>query len=121
VSSLREGGKERAAVLRNHGKAAPASEAKGPEKRRGKKRAEGKRGGRPRVYGPEFTRTLSLIREGYGQMRGKLPVPLIRSAIDFMAESKKPDYGITGEIRALALQPRFLRGGCGQNGRGPVL
>jgi hypothetical protein len=54
------------------------------------------------VYGPEVTRTLTLIRESCGQMCGKLSLPLIRNAIDFMAESKKLDYGITGEIRGVS-------------------
>jgi hypothetical protein len=70
-----------------------------------KAREAGKRGGRPSEYGTEaFVKVLIAIWEDHGQMCGKLLVPLIRSTIDFLAASTKPDYGISDEIRGMLLR-----------------
>jgi hypothetical protein len=37
-------------------------------------------------------------------MCGKLLAPLIRSMIDFLAASTKPDYGISDDIRGMLLR-----------------
>ena len=69
-----------------------------------KQRPQGKRGGRPVKYGESFTALLSRIWDEYGKPCGKLLVPMIRSIIDFLAESQKPDYRITAENRKLLLE-----------------
>jgi hypothetical protein len=71
---------------------------------RRKPRKRGKRGGRPRVYDGVFVGVLSAIWQDHGQMCGKLLAPMIRSMIDFLCASTKPDYGISAEIRALLLR-----------------
>jgi len=68
-----------------------------------KQRAKGKRGGRPVKYGDDFVKILSKIWDDYGKPCGKLMVPMIREIIDFIAESKNPEYGITQENRMLLL------------------
>jgi hypothetical protein len=70
-----------------------------------KARAEGKRGGRPSEYGTEaFVKTLTAIWEDHGRMCGKLLTPLIRSMIDFLTTSTKPDYRISEEIWGMLLR-----------------
>jgi hypothetical protein len=69
-----------------------------------KPRPADKRGGRPVKYGKDFTRVLCMIWDGFGKPCGKLLVPMIRSIISFIEESKKPDYRITAEIRKLLLE-----------------
>jgi uncharacterized protein YvpB len=54
---------------------------KGASGGRRKARKEGKRGGRPRVYGPVFVEVLKAIWQDHGQMCGKLLAPMIRSMI----------------------------------------
>jgi hypothetical protein len=92
--------------LRNYGKddrdGAAASCGKAVKGKR-KERADGKRGGRPQVYGERFAGVLEAIWRQHGRMCGKLLVPTIREIIDFLVESKDPDYGIDGAIRALLL------------------
>ena len=62
------------------------------------KRGPGRRGGRPPKYqGPAFIRLLTLIWEDHGRLCGKL----LAAMIDFLASSKEPDYGITGELKTL--------------------
>jgi hypothetical protein len=69
-----------------------------------KPRPLGKRGGRPVKYGEAFVKVLSTIWDEYGKPCGKLLVPMIHGMMDFLAESKNPDYGITEENRALLLE-----------------
>ena len=69
-----------------------------------KRRPEGKRGGRPVKYGPEFSGVLAAIWLEFGRPCGKLPVPMIRDLIDFLQDARDPEYGITPEIRRLLLQ-----------------
>ena len=85
-------------------KAAETAPEKGKSGNRRKTRERGKRGGRPVVYGPVFLEVLRAIWEDHGQMCGKLLAPMIRSMIDFLAVSTKPDYRISEEIRALLLR-----------------
>jgi hypothetical protein len=92
-----------AAVLRNYGKDGAAESGGEAGKGRRKARAEGKRGGRPQVYGERFARVLEAIWLQHGRMCGKLLVPTVRDMIDSLAESKALDYGIDGEIRELLL------------------
>ena len=73
-------------------------------KGRRKQRPQGKRGGRPVKYGEEFAKALTRIWDDFGKPCGKLLIPMIRSLIDFLVESKKPDYRITAEIRELLLE-----------------
>jgi hypothetical protein len=85
-------------------KATESAPVKGKSGNKQKTRERGKRGGRPPVYGPAFVRVLISIWQDHGQMCGKLLVPMIRSMIDFLEGSTKPDYGITDEIRLLLLR-----------------
>jgi hypothetical protein len=91
-----------ATALGNYGKKGDLT--KPQKKGRKKPRPEGKRGGRPVKYGEGFVKALSAIWDGYGKPCGKLLVPMIRGILDFLVESKNPDYGITGEIRKLLLE-----------------
>ncbi|WP_010262427.1 hypothetical protein [Treponema primitia] len=49
-------------------------------------------------------KALAAIWEDHGWMCGKLLAPLIRSMIEFLAASIKPDYGISEEIRGMLLR-----------------
>jgi hypothetical protein len=69
-----------------------------------KARVSGKRGGRPPVFGGVFVKVLSAIWQDHGRPCGKLLVPMIRTMIDYLEASKKPDYKISDEIRALLLR-----------------
>ena len=75
-------------------------EARAP---RGKRRS-GKRGGRPPKYqDAAFIRLLTRVWEDHGRPCGKLLAAIIRGMIDFLVSSKEPDYGITGELKALLI------------------
>jgi len=69
-----------------------------------RKREVGKRGGRPAKYGAVFVAVLTRIWEDHGRPCGKLLAPTIRGMIDFLAASKKPNYGITDEIKVLLVK-----------------
>jgi hypothetical protein len=93
-------------VLANYAKEQPAEidgktvDAAGRRLR--KEREEGKRGGRPPLYGTqEFICVLTRIWMDHGQPCGKLLAPMIREMIDFLALSKDADYGISDEIKAM--------------------
>jgi transposase InsO family protein len=88
-----------ATTLGNYGK-------KGDVRTKGrrKQRPAGKRGGRPVKYGEAFVKVLGTIWDDFGKPCGKLLVPMIRGMIDFLAVSRSPDYGITGEIKKLLLE-----------------
>jgi hypothetical protein len=86
-------------VLANYAKKQPV-EIDGRKPR--KAREEGKRGGRPPVYGTEeFIGVLTRIWRDHGQPCGKLLAPMIREMIDFLALSKDADYGMSDEIKAM--------------------
>jgi len=78
--------------------------SKAGKKGKRKKRTIGKRGGRPVKYGEGFRTILYKIWDDYGKPCGKLLVPMIRGIVDFLVESKHPDYGITGENRQLLVE-----------------
>ena len=80
-----------ATALGNYGKKRNAVTAR--TNGRKKPRPEGTRTGHPVIYGDE-----------YGKPCGKLLVPMIGSMIQFLQESKNPEYGITGEIKELLLK-----------------
>ena len=88
-----------ATALGNYYKNESKTEAGAKGKR--KQRPEGKRGGRPVKYGEEFSKVLRMIWDEYGKPCGKLLVPMIRGMMDFLTESKTPEYGISYEIRKL--------------------
>jgi len=90
-----------ATALGNYGKKGDAG--KGGAKGRKKPRPEGMRGGRPVIYGEDFVKVLSAIWDDYGKPCGKLLVPMIGRMIQFLQESKDPEYGITEEIKELLL------------------
>jgi hypothetical protein len=69
-----------------------------------RKREQGKRGGRPPQYHRAFVALLRRIWEDHGRPCGKLPDPLIRGTIDFLAAPKEPDYGISEENKVLLIQ-----------------
>ena len=77
---------------------------KAGKKGKRKPRTIGKRGGRPVKYGEDFRTILNKIWDDYGKPCGKLLVPMIRGIVDFLVESKNPDYGITAENRQLLLE-----------------
>ena len=91
-----------ATALCNYGKNGGLTEPR--TKGRRKQRLQGKRGGRPVKYGEEFTKVLSHIWDDFGKPCGKLLVPMIRSLIDYLEESKTPAYGITADIRELLME-----------------
>ena len=91
-----------ATALSNYGKKGGLVEPV-PKGRR-KQRPLGKRGGRPVKYDEEFIKVLKSIWDDFGKPCGKLLVPMIRSLIDFLVESKKPAYGITADIRELLME-----------------
>jgi hypothetical protein len=95
-------------VLANYGKKQVVSadgtvilEARHPRK----KREQCKHGGRPAKYREKaFIGALTLIWIDHGQPCGKLLAPMIREMIDFLAESKDIDYGITAEIKVMLVK-----------------
>ena len=74
------------------------------EKGRRAVRPLGKRGGRPVKYGEDIVKVLTAVWDEYGKPCGKLLVPMIRGMMDFLVESKEPDYGITDGNRKLLLE-----------------
>jgi len=91
-----------ATALSNYGKKGDAGKPGAKGKRNA--RPEGRRGGRPVIYGEDFVKVLTTIWDEYGKPCGKLLVPMIRGMIEFLEESKHPGYGITKEIRELLLK-----------------
>jgi hypothetical protein len=77
-----------------------------PKARRFRKEgAPGKRGGRPPAYQePAFIRVLARTGEDHGRPCGKLFAATIPGMIDFLVSSRDPDYGITGELKALLVR-----------------
>ena len=96
-------------VLANYGKKRKGGDEGNdgvPKARRSRtERAPGKRGGRPPKYQePAFIGVLSRIGKDHGRPCGKLFAAMIRGMIDFLVSSKKPDYGITEELKALLVR-----------------
>jgi hypothetical protein len=79
-------------------------EAKPLTKGKRKPRPAGKRGGRPVKYGESFVKVLSMLWDDFGKPCGRLLVPMIHGMIDFLAECRKPDYGITPETQKMLLE-----------------
>jgi hypothetical protein len=88
-------------VLASYGKKQAAA---GEGQSAGRKRESGKRGGRPPKYHQGFVALLTRIWEDHGRPCGKLPAPLIRGMIDFLAALKDPEYGISEEHKALLVK-----------------
>ncbi|MDR1352151.1 MAG: transposase family protein [Treponema sp.] len=89
-------------VLASYGK---TQRVKGEARPTRRKRAQGKRGGRPSQYQEKaFVALLTRIGEDYGRPCGKLLAPLIRGIIDFLVMSKEPDYGINEAHKALLMK-----------------
>ena len=89
-----------ATLLGTSGKGAGSGERKAGGKR--EPRPEGKRGGRPPVYGKDFVKVLTAIWYDHGRPCGKLLVPMLRRMIGFLAVA--PEYDITEELGKLLVE-----------------
>jgi hypothetical protein len=81
-----------ATALSNYGKQGKLE--KSVKKGKRQTRLAGKRGGRPVKYGESFVKVLIILWNDFDKPCGKLLAPMIRNIIDFLIESKKPDYRI---------------------------
>jgi hypothetical protein len=63
-----------------------------------RKKGEKHQGGRPRVYGDRFVKTLTKIWADFGFRGGKRLVPDIRGMIEYLCKAK--EYKITKKIKA---------------------
>ena len=74
-------------------------------------RPAGTRTGHPVIYGEEFVKILRAVWDDYGKPCGKLLVPMTGSMIQFLQESKNPDYGITVGNQRTVIESKRDRSG----------